>query len=63
MRRTAYPLTGSGSDYFLATPNCTGNEGNLFSCSYSVMHSGVTCNYEADILCQGIVYFTHLYSQ
>ena len=53
LRRTAYPLTGGSRNYFLTTPNCTGGEQNLFSCPYSILHSGVSCGYEAGVLCQG----------
>ena len=51
MRRSAYPL--NSLDYFIATANCTGDEENIFNCSYSLINSGHTCRYEAGVICQG----------
>ena len=55
LRRTTFPL--NGLNYILVTPNCTGDEDSIFDCSYSVIHSGLTCNsyYSAGVICQGVV--------
>ena len=51
MRRSVYRL--SSLDYFIATANCSGDEDNIFNCSHTLMNSGLTCGYEAGVICQG----------
>ena len=51
MRRSAYPL--SNLNYYIATPNCTGDEDYLLNCSFSTTLSGLSCAYEAGVICQG----------
>ena len=52
MRQTAYPSHSHLHDIVLATANCNGDEDIVLSCPYSVQHTGLTCSYEAGVICQ-----------
>lgn len=52
LRQTAYQ-SQSNLNYFIANANCTGDEENLLNCSYSIMNTGLSCNFEAGVVCQG----------
>ena len=52
-RSSVYQL--SALEYYIQSANCTGNEGSIFECPYTLMEVGYTCNSDAGVICQGTI--------